>query len=123
MFSYTFQFPFDYRPNLSGWALLTKKERCRIKHRLYELLYDICSEFPDFDDLVITSMWRSKKNNAQIGGKSDSKHLSGFAIDFRINDVSKKLVSNELYEVIKSSNCIHVQRSASYIRNVVLKGL
>jgi len=122
MLSYTFMYPFDYRPNLSGWAMLTKRERCRIRHRLYELLYDICSEFPDFDDLVITSMWRSKKNNAQIGGKADSKHLSGFAIDFRINEVSKKLVSNEKYQVIKSRNCFHVQRTSEFIKNKVIEG-
>ena len=123
MLSYTFQYPFDYRPDLSGWALLTKKERCKIKHRLYELLYDLATNFSEFDDLVITSMWRSKKNNAQVGGKSDSKHLGGFAIDVRDNEVSRKLVSNEKYEVIKSRNCIHIQRSAEFIRNKVLEGM
>ena len=122
MLSYTFQYPFDYKPNLSGWAMLTKKERYKIKHRLYELLYDICSTFPQFDDLIITSMWRSKKNNSQVGGKPDSKHLDGFAIDVRDNEVAKKLKSNHLYEVIRSKNCIHIQRSAEYIRKKVLEG-
>lgn len=102
--------------------MLTKKERCKIKHRLYELLYDLCSTFPEFEDLIITSMWRSKKNNALVGGKPDSKHLDGFAIDVRDNEVARKLKSNHLYEVIKSKNCIHIQRSAEYIKNKILAG-
>lgn len=124
MQSFTFQYPFDFLPNFNGWAVLSKKERCKIKHRLYELMYDIASNFEQFDDLTVTSMWRSEKNNSskQVGGKSDSKHLKGFAIDFRLNAVSKKLVSNHLYEVILSNNCVHVQRSNEYIKNKVLKG-
>ena len=76
MQSFTFQYPFDFLPNISGWAMLTKKERCRIKHRLYELMYDLATTFPEFDDLVITSMWRSVTNNSckKVGGKSNSKH-------------------------------------------------
>lgn len=120
--SYTFQYPFDFIHNFSGWAVLSKKERCKIKHRLYGLMYDICSNFPEFDDLIITSMWRSVANNKRVGGKLDSKHLDGFAIDFHIDKFSKKLTSNELYEVIPSNNCIHVQRNATYIKNKVLKG-
>ena len=123
MYSFTFQYPFDYRPNISGWAMLTKKERCRIKHRLYELLYDLASTFPEFDDLIITSMWRSEANNKRVGGKSGSTHLGGFAIDVRLNAVSKKLKSCKLYEVILSNNCIHIQRSAEFIRNKVLEGM
>ena len=123
MYSFTFQYPFDYRPNISGWAMLTKKERCRIKHRLYELLYDLASTFPEFDDLIITSMWRSTSNNKRVGGKGDSKHLSGFAIDVKLTSVSKKLISCDLYEVILSNNCIHIQRSAEFIKNKVLEGM
>lgn len=123
MLSYTFQYPFDYRPNLSGWAMLTKKERCKIKHRLYELLYDICSTFPEFDDLIITSMWRSASNNKKVGGKVNSKHLDGFAIDVKLTAVSKKLKSCGLYEVIMSNNCLHIQRSVEFIRNKVLEGM
>ena len=122
MQSYTFQYPFDFKQNFSGWAVLSKRERCRIKHRLYELLYDIALTFPEFDDLIITSMWRSVANNKRVGGKVGSKHLDGFAIDVRLDSVSKKLVSNRLYEVILSNNCIHIQRSADYIRKKVLKG-
>ncbi len=122
MLSYTFAYPFDYKPNISGWAVLSKKERCKIRCRLYNLLYDICSSFAHFDDLVITSMWRSKKNNAKVGGKPDSKHLDGFAIDVRINEASRKLISTDKYEVIRSNNCIHIQRSAEYIINKVLEG-
>lgn len=120
--SYTFQYPFDFIHNFSGWAVLSKKERCRIKHRLYELLYDICSNFPDFDDLIITSMWRSVANNKRVGGKPNSKHLDGFAIDVKLDSVSKKLVSNNLYQVIIESNCVHIQRSEDFIKNKVLKG-
>lgn len=125
MQGFSFQYPFDFLPNFNGWAVLSKKERCKIKHRLYALMYDIASNFQEFDDLIVTSMWRSVANNKskKVGGKPDSKHLQGFAIDFHIDKFSKKLVSNELYEVISSSNCIHVQRSGSYINNVVLKGL
>lgn len=123
MQSFTFQYPFDFQPNIAGWANLTKKERCRIKHRLYELLYDLASTFPEFDDLIITSMWRSERNNKQVGGKVGSTHLGGFAIDVRLNAVSKKLKSCKLYEVIMSNNCIHIQRSAEFIRNKVLEGM
>ena len=122
LLSYTFAYPFDYRPNLSGWAVLSKKERIKIKCRLYDLMYDLASSFLEFDNLIITSMWRSKKNNAQVGGKGDSKHLGGFAIDVRDNEVSRKLVSNHLYEVIKSRNCIHIQRSAEYIKSKIMEG-
>lgn len=122
MLSYTFMYPFDFQANISGWAILSKKERCKIRHRLYELLYDICSNFPYFDELVITSMWRSQRNNKNVGGKPDSKHLDGFAIDVRINEVSKKLKTTDKYEVIRSKNCIHIQRSAEFIKNKVLKG-
>lgn len=123
MQSFTFQHPFDFQPNISGWAMLTKKERCRIKHRLYELLYDICSTFPEFDDLIITSMWRSASNNKKVSGKVNSKHLDGFAIDVKLTSVSKKLKSCLLYEVIMSNNCVHIQRSASFIKNRVLEGM
>lgn len=122
MKSFTFAYPFDYKPNIAGWAVLSKKERCRIKCRLYNLLYDICSSFSDFDDLVITSMWRSERNNKNIGGKPDSKHLEGFAIDVRINEASRRLISTDKYQVIRSNNCIHLQRSAEYIINKVLEG-
>lgn len=125
MLSFTFQHPFDFQPNISGWAMLTKKERCRIKHRLYELMYDLASTFPEFDDLVITSMWRSVANNSskKVGGKPNSKHLDGFAIDVKLTSVSKKLKSCLLYEVIPSNNCIHIQRSSSFIKNRVLEGM
>lgn len=123
MLSYTFQYPFDYKPNLSGWAVLSKKERCKIKHRLYELLYDLCENFPEFDDLIITSMWRSVANNKNCGGKSDSKHLKGFAIDFKLNAVSKKLISTDKYQVLASNNCVHVQRSAEYVKNTIMLGI
>lgn len=122
MQSYTFQYPFDFKNNFSGWAVLSKRERCKIKHRLYELLYDIASTFPDFDDLIITSMWRSVSNNKRVGGKVNSKHLDGFAIDVRLNSVSKKLVSNDKYEVIMEKNCVHIQRSAEFVKSKVLKG-
>ena len=123
MQSFTFQHPFDFRPNISGWALLTKKERCRIKHRLYELMYDLATTFSEFDDLVITSMWRSDSNNKKVGGKVNSKHLDGFAIDVRLNAVSKKLKSCGLYEVIMSNNCIHIQRNSEFIKQKVLEGM
>lgn len=122
LLSYTFAHPFDYYPNLSGWALISKKERCLIKCRLYDLMYDLCSSFSDFDDLVITSMWRSESNNFKVGGKPDSKHLNGFAIDVRINEASKKLISTDKYEVIRSKNCIHIQRSAEHIINTIIEG-
>lgn len=122
MQGFSFQYPFDFLPNFSGWAVLSKKERCKIKHRLYSLMYDIASNSENFDDLIVTSMWRSVANNKKVGGKPNSKHLDGFAIDFHIDKFSKKLTSNELYEVIQSANCIHVQRNATYIKNKVLKG-
>lgn len=122
MQSFTFMYPFDFRQNFNGWAMLTKKERCRIKHRLYNLMYDLATNFPEFDDLIITSMWRSVANNKRVGGKSNSKHLDGFAIDVKLNSVSEKLVSNDKYEVIIEKNCVHIQRSEDFIKNKVLKG-
>lgn len=88
-------------------------------------MYDLASTFPEFDDLVITSMWRSVSNNSskKVGGKPNSKHLDGFAIDVKLTSVSKKLKSCGLYEVIMSKNCIHIQRSAEFIKNKVLEGM
>lgn len=123
MQSFTFQHPFDFRPNISGWAMLSRKERCRIKHRLYELMYDLATTSPEFDDLVITSMWRSPSNNKRVGGVVNSKHLDGFAIDVKLTSVSKKLKSCKLYEVIFESNCVHIQRSAEFIKTKVLEGM
>lgn len=35
--------------------------------------------------ITITSAWRSVRNNSSCGGKANSKHLSGLAMDFKIS--------------------------------------
>lgn len=41
-------------------------------------------------NITVNSCWRSIRNNSSCGGKSNSKHLSGLAIDFTIQGVSVK---------------------------------
>ncbi len=123
MKSFSFKFPFDYESNLNGWALLTKLERVAYQGRLYSLLFDLCNEVPHlYNDLVLTSMWRSKKNNSIVGGVAESKHLYGYAIDLRFNTASHMLFeiykSNNLSKgirIIKEKNHYHLERSSYYI--------
>lgn len=56
------------------------------------------SYFPG-KQVIITSGWRSTANNKREGGVSDSQHLTGRAVDFKITGVSAYTV----YKTAKSS--------------------
>lgn len=47
--------------------------------------------------LIITSGWRSKRNNSSCGGKANSKHLSGLAVDFTFGQA--KISKKDMYTV------------------------
>lgn len=66
----------------------------------------------------INSGWRSVQNNKRWRGNPESKHLSGLAIDFRIDGVETnkayntiKAVWNGWTQYYKTDNFIHVQLS------------
>lgn len=42
----------------------------------------------------ITSGWRNKKHNAEVGGEYDSQHLLGFAADFWVEGATPQQVYN-----------------------------
>ena len=53
-----------------------------------ESLVDFCNiNFPG-KKITVTSCWRSTQNNNREGGKPDSRHLKGQAIDFKVNGIS-----------------------------------
>ena len=68
---------------------------------------------------VITSGWRSVENNRAAGGKKESKHLYGSAIDLKFLDINTQKAYNEVFNktwsgftypyVINGQYYIHVQ--------------
>jgi uncharacterized protein YcbK (DUF882 family) len=40
---------------------------------------------------VINSSWRSENHNKSVGGKSNSSHLRGLAVDIRCNDNKRRM--------------------------------
>ena len=47
--------------------------------------------------ILISSGWRSKRNNAKAGGKQESVHLRGGAIDFRFMNIDTRQAFEEVF--------------------------
>jgi hypothetical protein len=47
--------------------------------------YKLCKKIYPSATMIVSSGWRSKENNANVGGVSKSLHLLGYAIDFKLN--------------------------------------
>ena len=47
--------------------------------------------------ILISSGWRSKRNNASAGGKQESVHLRGGAIDFRFSGINTDIAFSEVF--------------------------
>lgn len=60
--------------------------------------------------MIITSGFRCQKVNFFAGGKINSQHLTGQAVDFKINGMQPK----EIVEVIKKSNIEYDQLINEY---------
>lgn len=67
-------------------AILTYCKNCA------DALVDFCNiNFPG-KKILVTSCWRSLANNNREGGKPDSRHLKGQAIDFKIQGISPSIL-------------------------------
>jgi uncharacterized protein YcbK (DUF882 family) len=72
-------------------------------------------------DMVITSATRNELDNRAAGGRPDSKHLTGLAIDIRIRDMHKPHVVRDMlamelkefgYDVILEKDHMHIEYDA-----------
>ena len=50
--------------------------------------------------LLVTSMYRDKKKNKEVGGSTDSKHLEGKAVDIAILDGKPELIEDTILKLI-----------------------
>jgi len=74
---------------------------------------------------IINSAYRSPEQNARVGGKPNSSHLRGLAVDIRANDSSTRyIVLNALIKVGFNrigiaSSFIHVDDDKEKANNVI----
>ena len=74
---------------------------------------------------IINSAYRSPEQNARVGGKPNSSHLRGLAVDIRANDSSTRyIVLNALIRVGFNrigiaSSFIHVDDDKEKANNVI----
>ena len=74
---------------------------------------------------IINSAYRSPEQNARVGGKPNSSHLRGLAVDIRANDSSTRyIVLNALINVGfnrigVASSFIHVDDDKEKSNNVI----
>lgn len=74
---------------------------------------------------IINSAYRSPEQNARVGGKPNSSHLRGLAVDIRANDSSTRyIVLNALVKVGFNrigiaSSFIHVDDDKEKANNVI----
>lgn len=65
-------------------------------------------------DLSVTSWWRSHKRNKAVGGKDDSRHLVGLAVDIVLDEGQDAVAFVKLavalgLEVLAEGDHYHVQ--------------
>ena len=73
----------------------TAQYLCEPMRKLFNAKYGKCS-------IIITSGYRSKALNDKLKGASNSQHLKGEAIDFKVKKGSKYLPYTQVYEDIKA---------------------
>ena len=94
-------------------------QNCKV---IAETLYKFLRTNLPGKNITITSNWRSKRNNTNVGGDPHSAHLRGAAIDFEVNNIpTRTAFKNYFYKfwqgftyqkIFKNgSSIIHVQNS------------
>ena len=74
---------------------------------------------------IINSAYRSPDQNARVGGKPNSSHLRGLAVDIRANDSSTRyivlnaLISVGFNRIGVASSFIHVDDDKEKANNVI----
>jgi uncharacterized protein YcbK (DUF882 family) len=74
---------------------------------------------------IINSAYRNADQNARVGGKPNSSHLKGLAVDIRANDSStryivlKALISIGFNRIGVASSFIHVDDDKEKASNVI----
>jgi len=74
---------------------------------------------------IINSAYRSPEQNARVGGKPNSSHLRGLAVDIRANDSSTRyivlnaLISVGFNRIGIASSFIHVDDDKEKANNVI----
>lgn len=74
---------------------------------------------------IINSAYRSPEQNARVGGKPNSSHLRGLAVDIRANDSSTRyivlnaLISVGFNRIGIASSFIHVDDDKEKSNNVI----
>ena len=74
---------------------------------------------------IINSAYRSPEQNARVGGKPNSSHLRGLAVDIRANDSSTRyivlnaLISVGFNRIGVASSFIHVDDDKEKANNVI----
>jgi uncharacterized protein YcbK (DUF882 family) len=74
---------------------------------------------------TINSAYRSPEQNARVGGKPNSSHLRGLAVDIRANDSSTRyivlnaLISVGFNRIGVASSFIHVDDDKEKANNVI----
>ena len=69
--------------------------------------------------VVITSNHRSAKKNKAVGGKDNSHHLCGMALDIRTRDLDSKTRIKIIglkrlgYDVVDEDNHLHIEKSSN----------
>lgn len=107
--------------NLSGSQRPTYNNILNLYNTL-KLLFDFIDKNAEGRTIIPTSGWRSKDNNAREGGKDNSKHLIGGAIDFKFSNPQLTAKYGKIFEkswtqgwagYYSNRNFIHIQVNGS----------
>ena len=69
--------------------------------------------------LIITSGCRCAKHNKEVGGVTDSRHISGKAADFYVKNVSKDKVLAYCKELVKQGELRYAYSNNTNMRNAI----